>query len=146
MTKSKIMEWVLRLGLGGFFIWSGVVKLQDLPAFLEAVGNYQMEFLKEPYDAVVAYGLPWIEIFAGLAVVSGFGKSGGLVIIMGMLASFCWALSEAWEKGLNINCGCFSKSSEPVNYPVKLAENSGLFLVALVLLIMAIRTRRTTTG
>lgn len=146
MTKGKILEWLLRLGLGGLFVWSGVVKLQDLPAFLEAVGNYQFEFLKEPYDAVVAYTLPWVEVFAGLAVISGFGKSGGLVIVMGMLASFCWALSDAWSKGLNINCGCFSKSSEPVNYPLKLAENTGLFLVALVLLVMACRVSRKTDG
>ncbi len=146
MTKGKILEWLLRLCLGGLFVWSGVVKLQDLPEFLESVGNYQFEFLNEPYDAVVTYTLPWVEVFAGLAVISGFGKSGGLVIIMGMLASFCWALSDAWSKGLNINCGCFSKNSEPVNYPLKLAENVGIFVVALVLLIMALRMRRKSEG
>jgi uncharacterized membrane protein YphA (DoxX/SURF4 family) len=146
MTKAKMIEWVLRLGLGGLFVWSGIVKLQDLPAFLEALGNYQLEFLQEPYDAVVAYTLPWIEIFSGLAVISGLGKSGGLVIIMGMLGSFCWALSVAWSKGLNINCGCFSKSSEPVNYPLKLAENGGLILVAVILLLMAWRMRRIPEG
>ena len=146
MTKSKMLEWLLRLCLGGLFVWSGVVKLQDLPAFLESVGNYQFEFLNEPYDAVVAYTLPWVEVFAGLAVICGFGKAGGLVIIMGMLASFCWALLDAWSKGLNINCGCFSKSSELVNYPLKLAENAGIFVVALVLLIMAFRMGRKSEG
>ena len=141
-----MLEWFLRLCLGGLFVWSGVVKLQDLPAFLESVGNYQFKFLNEPYDAVVAYTLPWVEVFAGLAVISGFGKASGLVIIMGMLASFCWALSDAWSKGLNINCGCFSKSSELVNYPLKLAENAGIFVVALVLLIMAFRMGRKSEG
>ena len=146
MTKGKILEWLLRLSLGGFFVWSGTVKLLDLPAFLDAIENYESWFSKEPFDAMVAYSLPWVEIFAGLAVVSGLGKSGGLLIIMGMLASFCWALKEAWDKGLNINCGCYSKSSEPVNYPWKLAENAGLFLVALVLLIMSAWMSRNREG
>lgn len=139
MTKGKILEWLLQLGLGGFFIWSGAVKVMDLPAFLDAVENYQAWFSKPPYDAVVAYTLPWVEIFAGLAVATGLGKQGGLLIIMGMLASFCLALKAAWDKGLNINCGCYSKSSEPVDYPWKLAENTGLFLVALVLLVLSIK-------
>ena len=134
------MEWILRIGLGIFFIWSGVVKLQDLPAFTEAVGNFQI--VGEPWDAVVAYTLPWVEIFAGLAVASGFGKAGGLVMILGMLLVFCAAIGWVWSQGLNINCGCYGKDSEPTNYPLKLAANSGLILVAVACLVLMGRQRR----
>lgn len=127
-------EWILRIGLGVFFVWSGVVKLQDLQAFTEAVGNFQI--VGEPWDAVIAYFLPWVEIFAGLAVASGFGKSGGLVIIMAMLIVFNVAIAWVWSKGLNINCGCYGKDSEPTNYPLKLAANSGLLVVAVACLVL----------
>jgi len=130
----KTTEWILRIGLGMFFVWSGVVKLQDLQAFTEAVGNYQI--VGEPWDAIIAYLLPWVEIFAGLAVASGFGKSGGLVILLGMLIVFNVAIAWVWSKGLNINCGCYGKDSEPTNYPLKLAANFGLILVSVACLVL----------
>jgi putative oxidoreductase len=139
----KAAEWILRIGLGVFFVWSGVVKLQDLQAFTEAVGNFQI--VGEPWDAVIAYSLPWVEIFAGLAVASGFGKSGGLVIIIGMLVVFNVAIAWVWSKGLNINCGCYGKDSEPTNYPLKLAANFGLILVAAACLVFMWFQRRLAT-
>lgn len=126
----KTWEWILGVFLGGFFVWSGVVKLMDLKSFTEAVGNYQLVGI--PWDAVIAYSLPWVEIFAGLAVAGGIGRSGGALIIAGMLLVFSVAIALVWSKGLNINCGCFSKDSEPTNYPLKLAANAGLFLVAVI--------------
>ncbi|YCM46367.1 MauE/DoxX family redox-associated membrane protein [Verrucomicrobiaceae bacterium 227] len=122
------MERILRMGLGAFFIWSGILKLQDLQAFTESVGNFQI--VGEPTDAVVAYLLPWVEIFAGLSVVSGIGKAGGLVIILGMLLVFNVAIAWVWSQGLNINCGCYGKGSEPTNYPLKLVANFGLMTLA----------------
>jgi putative oxidoreductase len=139
----KALEWILRIGLGIFFVWSGVVKLQDLQAFTGAVGNFQI--VGEPWDAVVAYSLPWVEIFAGLAVVSGFGKLGGLVMILGMLLVFNVAIAWVWSKGLNINCGCYGKDSEPTNYPLKLAANFGLILVAAACLVLMCFQRRLAT-
>lgn len=139
----KAAEWILRIGLGVFFVWSGVVKIQDLQAFTEAVGNFQI--VGEPWDAVIAYSLPWVEIFAGLAVASGFGKSGGLVIIIGMLVVFNVAIAWVWSKGLNINCGCYGKDSEPTNYPLKLAANFGLILVAAACLVFMWFQRRLAT-
>ena len=120
---------------------SGVLKLMDLGAFTEAVGNFQLEhivawggeernFFEAPMDAYIAYGLPWFEIIAGAAVATGMGRTGGLIVILAMLLSFNWALNDAWSRGLNINCGCYGKSDNPTNFPLKIASNVGLMIVA----------------
>lgn len=128
---------MLSLALGGFFVWSGVVKLMDLGAFVETVGNYQM--VERPWDARVGYFLPWLEVFAGLAVILGVGRRGGLLVIMGMLVFFSGAIAWVWHQGLNINCGCFGKSEEPTNYGLHLRANFGLLVVAVGLFWTRVR-------
>lgn len=128
---TKIFFWVWRMFLGAFFVWSGIVKLLDLSAFTEAVANYQM--IPRPYDAWVAYLLPWAEVFAGMALLVGFFVDGALLCVAGMMLVFVGALSYAWSQGLNINCGCFGASDDPVNYPWKIASNVGILLLAIVL-------------
>lgn len=116
----------------------------DLGAFTESVGNFQLDrevaimgktfsLFAPPMDAYIAYTLPWFEVIAGLALLTRFGKLGGLIIIMVMLISFNWALGDAWSRGLNINCGCFGKSDNPTNFPLKMASNYALMLAVVVI-------------
>ncbi len=85
---------------------------------------------EEPADAYIAYSVPWFEIFAGLAVLTGVGKSGGLVILFGMLVSFNLGLWSAWNRGItDLNCGCHGASDTPTNFPLKMASNFGLMFV-----------------
>lgn len=138
--EVKIFLWVLRLFLGAFFVWSGVVKLLDLSAFTVAVENFQM--LSRPYDAWLAYLLPWVEVFAGAALLVGVLVDGALLCVAAMMLVFIGALGYAWSQGLNINCGCFGASENPVNYPWKLASNVGILLLTVVLLLPASRLRK----
>ncbi|MDA7518768.1 DoxX family protein [bacterium] len=119
---------ILRIALGAFFIWSGAVKLADLSSFVDTVGNYQI--VDRPWDAVFGYFVPWFEIVAGFAIVTGFGLKGGLVSLMGMLLGFSIAIAWVWSEGLNINCGCYGKSDEPTNYGLHIIYNALLFLTA----------------
>lgn len=141
MSNFRIVEWVLRIGLGGFFIWSGGMKLLDLQSFTESVGNFQFpmeermpgemeNWFEAPADAYIAYTLPWIEIFSGLAVLAGVGISGGLTILFGMLAAFNLGLWSAWNRGIkDLNCGCHGASDTPTNFPLKIASNFGLMIL-----------------
>jgi uncharacterized membrane protein YphA (DoxX/SURF4 family) len=154
MTRMRIFEWILRIALGGFFIWSGGMKLLDLSAFTESVGNFQLTmetrlpgeiegFFEAPGDAVVAYTLPWIEILAGLAVLSGLGKAGGLAILGGMLVSFNAALWSAWNRGItDLKCGCHGASDTPTNFPFKIAGNFGLIAVIILIFWLTWSQRR----
>jgi len=117
------------------------MKLLDLSAFTEAVGNFQFPMeerlpgdlegsFEAPMDAYIAYSLPWFEILAGLAVLSGLGKAAGLVILGGMLGAFNLALWSAWDRGItDLKCGCHGKSEDPTDFAMKIGSNFGLMAV-----------------
>ncbi len=123
----------LRVALGVFFVWSGAVKLLDVNAFVTAVGNFQIVF--PPVDALVAYFLPWLEVFAGLALMAGVLWRGALWLILAQLVVFAGVSLSAVVRGLNINCGCFgSTSTEPTNWDWHFAILAVLAVVTVALL------------
>jgi len=61
-------------------------------------------------------GLPWLEIFAGLTVMSGVLRPGGLLILNGSLLIFLGAISLSWWRGIDIRCGCFGHADATSNY------------------------------
>lgn len=90
---------------GALFVYSGWLKARDPGAFLISIRSYQL--LPDPYAAWLSLTLPWVEIFAGLAVITGWMRRGGLLILNAMLVVFAIVLSIAWFRGLDIDCGCF---------------------------------------
>lgn len=96
---------VLAILFGGVFVWSGFLKAQDPGAFIISVRSFRI--LPDPYAAWLALSLPWLEIFAGLAVITGIGRRGGLLLLNLSLVMFAIALVSAWIRGINVDCGCF---------------------------------------
>ena len=123
---------VLRMALGGLFLWTGWIKTREPSEFLFSVRSFQI--LSDPWAAWVAMGLPWLEVAAGAALVTGILIEGGLVVIAAMLAVFLWAISYSWQRGLDLNCGCFGGDASASDYHELLRRDIALLLVALVLL------------
>ena len=101
-------RWVYRLiawSFGAVFVYAGALKAMDPGRFLISVRSFQM--LPDPYAAWLALSLPWLEIIAGLAVILGILRKGGLVLLNLSLVVFAVALSIAWARGLDVECGCF---------------------------------------
>ena len=96
---------LLRLALGGVFIFAGVVKIINPAHFAADVGNYRL--LAREWVNLFAITLPWIETLAGLLLVAGIWKRASALLIAAMLAVFLIAIGQAVARGLNINCGCF---------------------------------------
>lgn len=106
-TKGRLAAyWLARIVLGLIFFYSGLVKIADAQLFVTAVENYRLlpDFLA-PFLAVV---LPWIELAAGVLLVSGFKPLPAVTLISLMLIVFIAALSISYFRGLNIDCGCFN--------------------------------------
>ena len=122
---------VIRVCLGVFFIYVGGEKLFRLDDFAQDVANYQLVF--PPVDGLVAYFVPWLELFAGLGLVFGRCYRGALLIVVLSLIGFIGGIASAWFRGLEINCGCFGASDEVTNYPAHIALNTALVVVALLL-------------
>ena len=139
-TFSGGFALTLRLLLGALFVWTGWEKTKDPNAFLFSIRSFHI--LHDPYAAWVAMGLPWLEILAGAALVSGVLVDGGLATIAGMLAVFLWAIIYSWQRGLDINCGCFGGDEATSGFTELITRDVILLSVALGLLIYRRAVRR----
>jgi uncharacterized membrane protein YphA (DoxX/SURF4 family) len=95
-----------RIIIGGMFVYTGIIHIHDPSGFAKAITNYQLlPFWSINIFAII---LPFIELFAGIAILANrFGKGGSLITTL-MLASFTIALVISLYRGLDISCGCFS--------------------------------------
>ncbi len=126
------MKILLHLIFGGVFVYAGIVKAWNPQAFLDDVRSFDM--LPDPLAAWLAMGLPWLEIFAGLAVITGVMRGGGLLILNGALLSFLGGIGIAWYRGIDIRCGCFGASTATSNYIELIVRDLVLLLLGLYLL------------
>jgi putative oxidoreductase len=119
---------ILHLAFGVVFVYAGVMKAWNPMVFLDDVRSFAL--LPDPYAALVAMFLPWLEIFAGLAVITGVLRKGGLLVLNGSLLVFLAAIGIAWARGTDIRCGCFGGSGDATSNYVELIVRD-LVLLAL---------------
>lgn len=143
---TKFEPWILRVlavVFGGVFIYAGVLKASDPGLFLIDVRSFDM--LPDPYAAWLAISLPWLEIFAGLAVVTGVFRSSGLLVLNLLLIVFFIAIGWAWHRGIDIKCGCFGKSDAASNYTWLFTRDGILLALGLVTSWLELRRARALT-
>ena len=87
---------ILHLVFGGTFVYAGVVKAWSPMVFLDDIRSFEM--LPDPYAALVAMFLPWLEILAGLAVITGWLRRGGVLVLNVSLVVFLVAILAAWAR------------------------------------------------
>ena len=82
MGEEEQMKYAWRvvdLIVGGIFVYAGVSKVLDPAQFANDIDNYKT--LPWFVSVRLAFYLPWLEIFCGLAVISRFFYRGGLSIL-----------------------------------------------------------------
>jgi uncharacterized membrane protein YphA (DoxX/SURF4 family) len=131
-TTSRLLEGLLRLNLAASFLYAGYLKARDPIQFLFDIRSFQL--LPDPYAALVAVGLPWLEIFCGLGVLIKKFYAGSLTVLAVSLVVFMAAIAWSWQRGLDVSCGCFGKSAGELSYTWHLLRNGALLVVALGLL------------
>ncbi|MEN3942530.1 MauE/DoxX family redox-associated membrane protein [Prosthecobacter sp. SYSU 5D2] len=111
---SRIVHVILHLLFGGVFVYAGALKAADPGVFVMDVRSFDL--LPDPYAAWLAMFLPWLEIFCGLAVISGLFRKGGLLVLNATLVAFLIAIAISWYRGIDIQCGCFGSSEASSNH------------------------------
>jgi putative oxidoreductase len=124
---TVVVAAVARLVVAGVFLYAGVLKVWDPQEFLMDVRSFQV--LRDPWAAVVALGLPWLEIFCGVALLLGGWTRGACLVLGFLLVAFAVAFVQAWARGLDVTCGCFGKTENKTNFGQSLAIDGGLLLL-----------------
>lgn len=116
LSVASILSLVLRLGLGGIFVASGVAKLAHLEQFYLTAQGYKM--LTPELIQLYAGWLPWLEILAGASLILGLFTRFGAMLASLLLGSFLIALGWVLLRGEAIECGCFlgGGPSKPVTW------------------------------
>ena len=97
--------FVLRIVLGGLFVYSSWGKLQDPALFADTVSRYDM--LPGCLLGFFAAVVPAAELVCGAALAVSPWRREAAVGICILLAMFLIALAQALARGLDISCGCF---------------------------------------
>jgi len=128
----KIARRIVDLIAGGIFVYAGVIKALDPVGFAIDIDNYKT--VPWTIGVALAFYLPWLEIFCGLALIFRVFYRGGLSILTALLFVFIIASVVAKARGLDISCGCFGHPGKNLSFAWHFVIDLVL-LAALVLLL-----------
>lgn len=139
-TCLRIVWRILAVISGGIFVYAGVLKAIDPAQFAIDIDNYKT--LPWFVSVRLAFYLPWLEIFCGLALVFRFLYRGGLLILSALILIFIGATVAAKARGLDITCGCFGHASQHWSFPQHMAVDLVIFITLAALLSIELKRRR----
>lgn len=97
---------LLRLLFAGMLIYASADKILHPFEFSHAVSNYQLLGLR--LSRWVAVSLPYLELLLGLLLLAGIWLDAAALLNFLLMVLFLAVVSQAYVRGLEINCGCFS--------------------------------------
>ena len=130
---------LLRVVVGGIFVYAGAVKLSNPLEFADAIATFQL--LPPQLVNMVALSLPPFEMVAGLLLVCGWKLRAAALGILVLTFVFAVALAQALVRGLPVDCGCFG-SGETSGWKVWSALGRDILLMAAAAWIYRRATRR----
>ena len=129
--RSNVLWRIVDVIVAAIFIYAGVLKVLDPTQFAHDINNYRI--LPWFLSVALAFYLPWLEIFCGLALVGRFLYRGALSILTALIVVFTLATAAAKLRGLDITCGCFGHASQHWSFPAHLATNLAILAGLLAL-------------
>lgn len=134
----RAVEWLLRLGLGGLFVYAGVIKMLDPSGFATEVTNYHFFPSLAPYLAVM---LPPAEIVAGagLIVLPAVWRRAAALATALLCAMFTVAVAQAVARHINVDCGCFGAGASGPVTGLTVARDVALLGAALAIFALSPR-------
>jgi uncharacterized membrane protein YphA (DoxX/SURF4 family) len=132
VTVQPWLGLIARLILGGVLFVAGYLKVGATEKSQMAVRAYEM--LPISVANTLGLVLPFVEVAIGALLILGsltqvMAALGGFTMVI-----FIIAISQAWARGLNIDCGCFGGGGavEPgqTKYLQEILRDAGLAFLA----------------
>jgi uncharacterized membrane protein YphA (DoxX/SURF4 family) len=135
---KKYQPWialVARLVLGGVLLAAGLLKYKHLDKSQMAVRAY--ELLPISLANFLGIVLPFLEIGIGILLILGAAIRISAICGSILMAIFIIGISQAWARGLSIDCGCFGGGGQvapgSANYLPEILRDLGLALLGIFL-------------
>lgn len=109
-----VLGLVLRVYVGGVFIYASMYKISYPGEFAEAIASYQI--IPAWGVNLAAVVMPWTELLCGLLLVLGLRIKAAAAVIGSLLVVFSLAIAFALIRGLPIGCGCFTSVEDPIGW------------------------------
>jgi uncharacterized membrane protein YphA (DoxX/SURF4 family) len=126
-----LMTWILRIlriGFGVLLIVASLDKIQHPYEFSLAVDNYRV--VGETLSRWTAVWIPWLEIFLSLLLITGICPLATAWTNFLLMIVFLLLVSQAYFRGLDIECGCFMIGGGAKIGIQKIFENTILTVLA----------------
>jgi DHA1 family bicyclomycin/chloramphenicol resistance-like MFS transporter len=106
VRKNTDIEWLIRLLLGGVFLYAGIHKIGNPAQFAKIIYGYGLfpGVLINPAAII----LPFVEVYTGFSLVIGVYPRAAAFILGIMLSVFIFAITINLMRGYSFDCGCFS--------------------------------------
>jgi uncharacterized membrane protein YphA (DoxX/SURF4 family) len=117
---SRYLALVLRLYIGGLFIYASMYKINYPGEFAESIIAYQIV----PFWAVnvLAVVMPWLELLCGVLLIAGVRSKSATAMIGALLVLFTVAIAASLIRGIPIGCGCFHAVGEAMTWRTVLRD------------------------
>jgi len=105
---------ILRLYIGGVFIYASMYKINYPAEFADTIASYQLA----PAWSInlLAVLMPWMELVAGVLLVLGWRTQAAAAIIAALLVLFSGVILVTLVRDIPIGCGCFTSVEEPMGW------------------------------
>ena len=137
MLREKIIRFcllLLRLGMGGFFLFVAVRKLLHLDQLQETIDRFSI--FPEAWGHPLACLGVSCEIAVGLGLL--FRRT-----CAGAAFAFVALFVQGWARGLSLSCNCIGVERVVTSYPFEVAWRLVLFSLMLILLWDSCRKGKT---
>ncbi len=127
--RERVLDVVgtlARLFLGVVLIWAGASKVGHPLTAQRAVQAY--EIFPDGLANTIGLALPFLEIILGVLLVLGLFTRPVAIVSTLLMVAFIIGISQAWARGLTIDCGCFGGGGEigakSTTYPLDIARDA----------------------
>jgi uncharacterized membrane protein YphA (DoxX/SURF4 family) len=109
LIRNRWLLLLLRVLVGGIFVWAGALKIGDPLGFAQSIKNYQV--IPHTLAFLIAIVLPWVEVLSGAFLIIGVFKRSSALLISLLLIGFIGLVALALARGIDTSCGCFGSLS-----------------------------------
>lgn len=137
VLASPGLQFCARLVLGGLFIYASIDKIAQPVQFVRVIESYKI--LPLALLSLPALILPWVELIAGICLISGIGVRSAAILLSALLVFFILVLGFNALRGITrISCGCFSNSiGDSENIYVLIARDLLILIPGLMIIFFS---------